>query len=127
MTLNYGLWGGSTISPAARAEGLWRIIQRWPLSLVLSRGGTDLEAQIVRIEHDNSSTVRDSAIGRVSVQGVKLYGIQDHPDPAILDTDIQTGDRFWLSGGSSQPDIEYEVRNVARLPGQIQAWAERIE
>jgi hypothetical protein len=125
VTFNYDAWGGATILPSSRAESLWRIISRDPKSIAFYRDGQSLTAQTVRIEHDNTTTMKDTPIGRVNVQGLKIYGVQGHD--TIADLDVRTGDRFWLEVGTGQPSSEYEVRQVIRLPGQIQALAERNE
>jgi hypothetical protein len=126
MPFDYSSLPGATrILDSSRAASLWRIISRDPRSIVLTRNGTELAVQTVRIEHDNSTRVVDTPIGRVNVQSVKVYGVVNHE--TVADTDIQTGDRFWLDAGTAQPKSEYEVRQVIRLPGQIQALADRLE
>jgi hypothetical protein len=125
MTFDFGTWMRGSILPSARAASIWRIIQRDPKSITFYREGVFLAAQIVRIEHDNTSNVRDTPIGRVNVQGLKIYGTLDHATQP--DLDAQVGDRFWLETGVDQVKSEYEVRQVMRLPGQIQALAERSE
>lgn len=125
MTFDFGNWMRGSILPSSRVDSIWRIIQRDPKSITLYRQGVFLADQTVRIEHDNTSRVRDTPIGRVNVQGLKIYGTLDHA--TVPDLDVQVGDRFWLDTGVDQVKSEYEVRQVMRLPGQIQAIAERNE
>lgn len=114
------------ISDAARAQGIWRKIQRKPSSVVLTRlpiivddaaipSSTTLAAQTVRVARDN----RPRAIRGASGEGTELhcivYGVRDHPDAAIVDTDIERGDTFALEGD------HYVVDYINFVPGGVQA------
>ena len=122
--VDFNAWRGSrttSISAADRAVSLWGIIQRDPTSLVIERGGTELDPQDVRIEVDNT-VPSDTALPTQKLTTVKcvVYGVKDHPATDVVDTDIEVRDRFWLN------DMQFEVRNVLLLPGQIQARCEAL-
>lgn len=109
------------ISTAARAQSIWRIILRDPRSIEVTRNGVEMGAQTVRIENDNTNRDSRADVGRIAVQRLTVYGVTGHPSVDVPDTDIEQGDRFWLDNN------EYEVRQVNRPPGQVQALADRRE
>lgn len=114
------------IDEAARAERVWLKILRKPTNVVLTRevgitddapptGPTELPAQIVRVARDSRPREARGQTG----QGIQLqcvvYGVRDHPDPEIADTDIERGDTFELEGD------HYIVDYVNLVPGGKQA------
>jgi hypothetical protein len=49
---------------------------------------------------------------------VTVFGVTGHPDAAVIDTNVQRGDRFVYDG------VEYKVVDVLDYPGQKQIDAE---
>lgn len=109
---------------ASRAASEWRRILDRPSSIVISRGqGTrarTLAAQTVRLESDDTSSVRQSQAENmvVGVQHVTVFGIRDHATRA--DTDIERSDRFFIDG------VTYEVISIMTPPGEVQAICEAV-
>lgn len=102
-----------------RAQVQWARIQDKPTSIVLSRRGVSLAAQIVRLELSNSISDSASAAGDSTSRMATIFGIEDHP--TLPNTDIRIWDVFVLD------DIEYTVTQVNRqIHGQIQAYAEGV-
>lgn len=108
----------TAISDASRAESVWRHIQRKASSVVFTKpkvvGVADpevLPAQMVRVVRDNRpSMVRGEAGNAPRVQAV-VFGVRDHPDAAIADTDMARGYTFRLDGS------EYVCDYVNLVPG----------
>ena len=107
----------AAIPTAGRAVAAWNRIQDKPTSVTLKRLGT---AQTVRIEYNNTVGERRSAAGEASVRGLTVFGVKDHPDAAVVDTDVRRGDRFVLD------NAEYQVIGVIETIGEIQANCEVI-
>ncbi len=116
------------ISDAARAERIWLKIQRKPSSIVFTKPRvvaadgtvtpeTQLAAQTVRVVSDNRATLVEGVAGAAPQRHVVVYGVKDHPDPAIVDSDIQEGYAFVLDGDT------YRVTDTIPVPGGIQALA----
>jgi hypothetical protein len=119
--VNFNAWRGShttAISDADRAVSLWGIIQRDPTSIQFRRDGTLLSAQSVRIESDNIVSEKGNPNGSTAQGNIVVYGIADHP--TVTDTDMQRDDRFWLD------NVEYEITDVVRTPGQVQGMGVRV-
>jgi hypothetical protein len=111
-------WIGDSgaMQAAEFAQSMWSLIQRRPETIIVQRNGVNLDPQIVRVEYSN--TVRESndrnSASNVRTRDVMLYGVVDHPDPAVVDTDIRTGDLFSLNSRL------FRVTDVYRNPGQIE-------
>jgi hypothetical protein len=116
------------IDPAARARRVWSKIQRKPSSVAFTRqaaltdaapptGPTTLPAQVVRVVRDNRPRELRGETGQGVQNHCVVYGVRDHPDVAVVDTDIERGDRFVLDGD------HYEVDYVKLVPGGLQAIA----
>lgn len=110
------------ISSAARAERVWTKIQRKPASVIfavprrVSGDGTvtpasALAAQTVRIVLDNRPTQIVGTAGTAPRFQATVYGVRDHPDPAIADTDMEEGYEFNLDGD------HYRCVNVKLVSG----------
>lgn len=83
-------------------------------------GSTTLAAQTVRIEPAvTGGNEMTGAGGRFTGRPVTIFGVRDHPDDAVADTDIAKGYRFTHEGS------DYRVKDVSLYPGEIQAFAER--
>lgn len=107
----------TAIDPEARAVLTWARIQDRPTSITAIRAGVALAAQTVRVEEAPPSTRLTDAGGRVAQLSVTIFGVKDHPDDAVADTDVQAGDRFVVN------NREYRVVAVVDYPGQRQAAA----
>jgi hypothetical protein len=105
------------ISAEKRANLAWRLIQRNPTAITFYRGSAYLAAQTVRVTFDRYQVeVREA--GEATVRRVVIFGVQGHA--TVTDTDIDVGDRFAIDGQL------YEVQDVVRLPGSVQAFGERV-
>jgi len=111
------------MADVSQAVDVYRLIQDDPTSIVLIRDkSTTLAAQTVRIEWANTQgniQMPQGPAGTAHIRRLVIFGVKDHPDSTIADTDIQVGDRFRLN------DENYRVTNVAEYPGGVQASAER--
>lgn len=114
--------GQRGINAAVRAVRAWQRIQDRPTTITVYRGNPAAAqtAQTVRVEFDNTTAQVIRQAGQAAQQGVILFGVRDHPDTDVLDTDLKKGDRVTLSDGN------YQVISVLDLPGEIQARAERL-
>lgn len=121
---DYNEWVANRTSPivaALRAVRAWARIGDRAVSITVYRGAVAQTAQTLRLEYDSMRGIRDlQAAGEANKHRVILFGVYDHPDTSILDTNLKKGDRFTL------PDGQYEVKSVVILPGEVQATAERI-
>lgn len=110
-----GLWYESSTRPSIeRAVHAWQRILDRPDSVVIVRNGIDLAAQTVRVTI-NPGSKRPDEISSTAQYGAIVYGVLSHPNPAITDTNILRGDRFYYG------NRWYEVESVLRVPGEIQA------
>lgn len=97
---------------AQRAVDAWRRIQDRPTSITLIRLGT---AQTFRVEFFSGSTRQEGEAATADVRYCTLFGVSDHPNVSVLDSNIQTGDQFALDGD------RYQVLDVVAYPGEVQA------
>lgn len=122
---DFGNWLGQNrltiVDAAQRAAQAWQRIQDDPDSVVLDRDGASLAAQTVRITYGESVRDERGQVAMADIRTVIVYGVRNHPDSAVADTDIQREDRFVIGY-----DI-YQVVDVVELPGEVQARAERID
>lgn len=116
------------ISNSARAQAIWRKIQRKPSSIAFTTPRqvaadgtvtpeTQLPAQIVRVVSDSRATLVEGVAGAAPQRHVVVYGVKDHPDPAVADNDIEEGYRFQWDGDT------YRVTDTIPVPGGVQALA----
>lgn len=104
---------------ASRAIAAWARINDKPTSIAFrTQTGTDLSAQVVRIEYDNTVSESMDSSGRAPVRALTIFGIQDHPTED--DTVIAEGYRVIVDND------EYVVRDVIYTIGEVQARAEAI-
>lgn len=102
-----------------RAADAWKRIQEKPTSIVIKRSNATLTAQTIRLEVSNTVSERQGQSEAVtSVQQAVVFGVRGHSDPAILDTNIQRGDRFDANGQ------KYRVLSVIFQRGEVQAVCE---
>ena len=122
--MSFDAWLNSDIRgvPAAtKAAGAWNRIQDKSTSITVYRGGVAQTAQTVRIEFRTTQAVnRQEDMKSAIVRELTIFGVIDHPDEDVSDTDLQTGDLFVYDA------IRYEVIDVAKYPGEIQAQAVRM-
>lgn len=115
------------IDNALRAERVWIKIQRKPASIAFTKpkvvtktgttAATALAAQTVRVVADNRATPVEGVAGAAPQRHVVIYGVRDHPDPLIQNSDIQEGYEAMIDGK------HYRVVDVLKVPGGIQALA----
>lgn len=116
------------IDASLRAKRAWIKIQRKPSSVVFTKPAVNLKtgqtpavalpSQTVRINSDNRATVIGGSAGLAPKLAVIVYGVVGHPDPAIIDSDIDVGYTFPFEGET------YRVVNIIpNTPGEIQAQA----
>lgn len=100
-----------------RAEKIWQRILERPASIVIVRNRTRaLAVQTVRVEYMTASRDHESKDMSISAsRDVIIYGVRNHPDETVRDTDIQRGDRFTYNGQT------WVVDNVVFVLGGIQA------
>lgn len=118
---DYSAWGGvsSAIDTGERAVRAWNRIQRDPISIQVRRNNTLLDAQTVRVGIASAGPEIQAQAGMtVGVQTITVYGVKDHPDTDIADTDLKRGDRFFYNGKL------YEVTGIVEPRGEVQAFGE---
>lgn len=125
MMLDYDAYqaGSAGIKESRRAKHAWKRINRWPTSIVIARGADDLDAQIVRVELNSTSgstTEIESPSGDSGKLSAIVFGVRNHPDEDVLDTDIQRDDRFFAE------DQWHRVIDVIVKPGEVQALCEVV-
>ncbi len=108
-----------TVTEASRAALAYRRILDKPSSVAFKQpDGTVLDAQIVRLESDNTSTPAMSDAGTAATRKLIVFGIQNHA--TLDDTDMQEGYRFVLDGQ------EYRIQDVIATLGELQGVAEAV-
>lgn len=110
----------TAISPAVRATSAWIRITRDPIAVQFQRdNGGLLAAQTVRVGIGSSGAeVPAQSDIQIGVQSLAVYGVRDHPDTSITDTDMQRGDRFMYNGKW------YEITGIVEAPGEVQGFGE---
>lgn len=122
---NISGWLGNTrismIDEGTRAAAAWNRIQDRPTSITLYRNESALGAQTVRLEYSEATTSaeRPGVAGQPSERQLIVFGVQDHP--TVADTNIQRGDMFRYGTDT------YAIVDVILLPGEIQAYTERLQ
>lgn len=123
-----GWLGSSDIRDAINDEGMravaaWGRINDRPSSITLYRDRVVLPtgAQTVRLEYSEATTSaqKEGKAGMPSERQLIVFGVRDHP--TVSNTDIERGDRFKHGGDW------YSVVDVIRLPGEVQAYTERLQ
>ena len=122
-----GWWGANRISRVnaeRRAVLCWKRIQDKPSSVVFYDPATEaaigVGAQTVRLEYeDDGRVVENMAEGQSPKRMLTVIGVRDHP--TVTDTDVAEGYRFKVDG------LNYRVMDVIRVPGEVQATAERYD
>lgn len=106
------------MSAETRAALAWRRISDRPTSIIITRAKTQIAAQTVRIEWDNTATDHlNPAVNTITaVQKATVFGVRDHATEP--DTDIQRSDRFRIEG------VDYQVVSIMTPPGEVQAICE---
>lgn len=119
-------WLGSSatlndvVSTEQRANDTARRIAEKPSTITLTRGGSQLAAQTMRLDPSNSpSQAQDRAgdVNRVAMTGLLVMGYKDHA--TIADTNIKRGDKFYHESHM------YEVIDILpALSGRLLAFAD---
>jgi hypothetical protein len=127
MSIDFSGWLGNSNNlssvpsdtAAQRAVRAWRRINDKPSTVAFKpKTGATLAAQTVRIESDNRATEAESAAGKVPVRKLIIFGVRNHPDVTVADTDMKEGYRF-VSGTD-----EYTVIDTIETLGEVQGIAE---
>ena len=123
--VNFDDWlsgGNSPMDESLFAVRAWRLIQRKPGSIALTRGTTVLAAQTVRIEYGTDETeIKGRSGAMVARRDIVVFGVKGHPDTEnVPDTDIRRGDIFTLNGQG------FRVTDVVHVVGGVQAQTEAI-
>jgi len=117
-------WRGYTRAldrDAARAAAAWERIQDEPTTIIVYRNGAAQAAQTVRLVWQQARPDEGvSATGKAAIMQLVILGVRDHPDASVSDTDLAGGDRFVHDGQ------QYQVVDVVTLPGEVQAYTERV-
>ncbi|KAB2861023.1 MAG: hypothetical protein K8L91_07940 [Anaerolineae bacterium] len=118
-------WLGNTNIPIVdeetRAAAAWNRIQDRPTSITLYRNESALGAQTVRLEYSEATTSAQmqGVAGQPSERQLIVFGVRNHPTVAA--TNIQRGDMLQYETDT------YVIVDVIRLPGEIQAYTERLQ
>lgn len=111
--------GAGAIQAAQRAVRAWLRIQRDPVTIQFRRGSDLLDEQTVRIGTASSGAEVTSLPGqKAGIQTITVYGVRDHPDDAVSNTDMKRGDRFVYS------DKFYRITGIVIAPGEVQGFGE---
>lgn len=120
--VNFDEWasgGQSPMSESDYAKRQWRLIQRKPASITITRGTTTVAAQTVRVEFSNSERQAEGTSGAITYKrDVIVFGVKGHE--AIADTNIAKGDIFQYEGQ------RFKVMDVFPKVGMIEAHCERF-
>lgn len=98
---NFDLWLSNTTYHAGDQAGslavaAWEAILDRPASVqFFNQEGTFQAAQSVRIEHDSNAREVQGPSGISYLRSLTIFGVRNHPDPAIADTVIEAGWRLW--------------------------------
>jgi hypothetical protein len=113
--------GSSPMSESNYAIRQWRLIQRKPVSITLTRGTTTIAAQTVRVEYGNEERREPGASGALTVKrDVVVFGVKGHESEDVPDTNIAKGDIFVYEGQ------RLKVTDVFPKVGMIEAHCERF-
>lgn len=121
---NFALWHsdpyGRIVSTEDRAVRAWNRINDKPSEITVRRPGISDFTQVVRIEYFQGQALRGDTnpLGNVAKQTLIIYGVLNHPDTNIADTDLQVGDRFIYEYR------EFVIQTTLNTIGEIQAQAE---
>ena len=109
------------IDEGTRAAAAWNRIQDRPTSITLYRSGSALAAQTVRLEYSEASTSseRQGVAGQPSERQLIIFGVRNHA--TVAKTDIERGDLLKFE------EANYKIIDVINLPGEIQAYTERLQ
>jgi hypothetical protein len=100
-----------------RSADAWARISDRPSSILVVRGGVNQALQTVRIDMDNTVTEIAGQGGTiVSVRRGVVFGTYGHP--TVPDANLKKGDQFTID------KVQYVIKSVIKLPGEIQAIVE---
>ena len=119
--VNFNTWmqqNNSSLDESHRAIRAWNLILRNPTEITVLRGSSEvLDPQQVRIEYSNTEREIDGSSAKGAKRDVIIFGVKNHPDEDVLDTDIKRGDLFELN------TQDFRVEEVMVVPGGIQVTA----
>jgi len=120
--VNFNSWmqQDSPIDESARAARAWNLIQRNPSQITILRNSTVLSVQTVRVGYSNTERTFKGSSADGAVRDAVIFGVRNHPDEDVSDTNIRRGDMFELNGQ------EFKVINVVYVPGSLQAYSEAV-
>lgn len=121
--VNFADWMNNNQSPvdeSLRAVRVWNLIQRNPTAITILRSSIILTEQTVRVEYSNTERQFEGSSADGVKRDVVIFGVRNHPDEDVLDTDIKRGDLFELN------EQEFKVNDVMFVPGGIQVSAEAL-
>ncbi len=109
------------VDEGTRAAAAWNRIQDRPTSITLYRNESALGAQTVRLEYSEATTSAEGRgpAGQPSERQLIVFGVRNHPTVAA--TNIERGDLFQYETDT------YSIVDVILLPGEIQAYTERLQ
>lgn len=106
----------------SRAVAAWNRILDKPSIIRVVGSATD---QTARIEYDNAnSRPVQGETAKSSLRTLVIFGVKGHPDPAVIDTELVTGNRILFDAGDGLE--EYEIRDVVLTHGELQANGYRM-
>lgn len=108
---------GQIIDAGNRAIRAWSRIHRKPSEITLLRDGQALDPQTMRVEIASGGSNVNLPTGTIGVQSIVIYGVKDHPNVDVPDTDIRRLDRVVID------NKEYTVEVlITTQPGEVQAF-----
>jgi len=124
--ISFDNWLAETdsIPESGRAVQAWNRINDKPVSVAFKKSnGTLLAAQLVRLESDSSLAVGsevNSPAGQAPRRNLTVFGVVNHPDSAVADTDMAEGYRFVYNSD------EYRIVDVIVTLGELQGVCEVV-
>jgi hypothetical protein len=121
MMIDIDAWisESEVIREAPRAVRAWNHIQDKPTAVTFKKpDGTVLAAQTVRLESDNGVSENESAAGTSPTRKLVVFGVINHPDSDVADTNMAEGYRFVYLND------EYRIVDIIRTLGELQGIAE---
>lgn len=112
---------GRPADEEVRAVAAWQRILDKPTTVAFfNRAVNGSNGQTLRVEWKTVSNREQfgGAGTTATTQRVTLFGVKDHPDPDVEDSDIEINDQFVIG------DVAFIVQEVVEYPGEIQARCE---
>ena len=119
--VNFADWlqNNSPEDESVLAVTAWNLVLRNPTELSFKRGSTTLAVQTVRVEYSNEEApIQGVSAAQGSRRDVVVFGVKNHPNEDVADTDIRRGDHFSYNGRL------FKVTDVIVNLGSVQATTE---